>query len=63
MGEIERRLAVPDDTETPPPPEPGQLLALVDALREGTLNAQQQETVYALRTAILSLGERQTESD
>ena len=63
MDEIERRLAVPDDAGTTTPPESGQLLSLVDALRDGTLNAKQQKMVYALRAAILRLGERQAEGD
>jgi len=56
MNEIEPHLALADAPETAPPTG-GQLLALVEALRDGTLNAQQQETVYALRAAILRLTE------
>ncbi len=37
------------------PPEPGQLLALVDSLHQGTLNEAQRETVRVLRSAILAL--------
>jgi hypothetical protein len=38
-------------------PNGGQLLALVDALQDGTLNEVQRETVYALRLGILTLVE------
>ncbi len=37
----------------------GQLLALVDSLREGALNAAQVEVVRQLRTGILALAEQQ----
>jgi hypothetical protein len=40
------------------PPTSGQLLALVDALRSGTLNEAQQETVRTLRAGIVDLAER-----
>jgi hypothetical protein len=40
------------------PPSNGQLLALVDALRGGTLNESQQETVRALRAGLVALAER-----
>ena len=58
MAEVERRLQL---VETPPDPAPtsGQLLALIDSLREGTLNDKQQETVQTLRAAILAIGEQQ----
>jgi hypothetical protein len=39
------------------PPTGGQLLALVDALGDGTLNEEQRETVHALRLGILALTE------
>ena len=35
------------------------LLALVDALQDGTLNEDQRETVHALRLGILTLVERE----
>jgi len=38
----------------------GQLLALVDSLREGTLNGLQAETVRQLRSGILALAERES---
>ncbi len=37
------------------PPQPGELLALVDALQAGTLNEGQRETVQALRAAVLAV--------
>ena len=59
MDEVEARLdlgglADGDD----PPPNGGYLLALVDALGNGTLNDTQRETVYALREGILALVEQ-----
>jgi hypothetical protein len=39
----------------------GQLLALVDALHDGTLNEDQRETVHALRVGILALVEQECE--
>jgi hypothetical protein len=43
------------------PPTGGQLLALVDALHDGTLNETQRETVHALRLGILALAEQECE--
>jgi len=43
------------DNDAAPPPDPAQLLALVDSLLEGTLNAAQLEPVRALRAGMLSL--------
>jgi hypothetical protein len=43
------------------PPTGGQLLALVDALHDGTLNEDQRETVHALRLGILALVEQECE--
>jgi hypothetical protein len=37
----------------------GQLLALIDSLREGTLNEAQTETIRQLRAGILALAERE----
>ncbi len=62
MGEVECQLALAGIPEAIPP-SGGQLLALVDALREGTLNDRQQETVHALRAAILRLAERLDRAD
>jgi hypothetical protein len=57
MAQIERQMSLPEDAQAEPPSS-GQLLALVDALRSGTLNESQQETVRALRTGITALAER-----
>jgi hypothetical protein len=58
MDQIERRLELAGSADDAPP-KGGQLLALVDSLREdGTLNDVQQETVYALREGILALVEQ-----
>jgi integrase/recombinase XerD len=53
MAEIESRYLAPGDP-APGPPTCGELLALVDALRDGTLNDGQRETLHALRAGILS---------
>jgi hypothetical protein len=58
MAVIERRLALPED-RLAPPPSAGQLLALLDSLRDGALNAAQAETVRQLRLGILALAEQQ----
>jgi hypothetical protein len=57
MAQIERQMALPEDAYAEPPSS-GQLLALVDALRNGTLNESQQETVRALRAGLAALAER-----
>jgi integrase len=57
MNEVERRLNLGPAADDPPPTG-GQLLALVDALRDGTLNQAQRETVQALRAGILALVEQ-----
>jgi len=54
MATVERYFTLPED-DAALPPDPAQLLALVDALREGTLNAAQIETVRALRAGIAAL--------
>jgi len=56
MALVERQLCLPED-RLAPPPGPGQLLALVDSLRSGTLDRSQLETVRALRAGILALVE------
>jgi hypothetical protein len=58
MGVIERRLVLPEDALVVPP-SAGQLLALVDSLREGTLNQVQAETIRQLRAGILVFSEQQ----
>jgi integrase len=62
MNEVERRLNLGADAADPPPTG-GQLLALIDALRDGTLNDAQRETVHALREGILALVEQAAEMD
>jgi len=57
MSQIEARMALAEGASSPP--TGGQLLALVDALRDGTLNENQRETVQALRAGILALTEQQ----
>lgn len=56
MGEIESRFKVQSDPASQPPTG-GQLLALGDSLRDGTLNDDQRDTLYALRAGILALAE------
>jgi integrase len=58
MLSIERRLALPED-RLKPSPTVGQLVAMVDALRRGTLSAQQIEMLMLLRSGILALAELQ----
>ena len=56
MLQIERQLTLPED-KAAESPNSGQLLALVDTLRNGALNEAQQETVRALRAGILAMTE------
>jgi len=58
MAVIERRLTLPEDARAEPPGT-GQLLALVDSLRRGTLNDAQTETIRQLRAGILALAKRE----
>jgi site-specific recombinase XerD len=58
MALIERRLALPEDRISAPP-KIGQLIALVDSLHTGTLNATQNEAVRQLRAGIMALSERE----
>ncbi|CAG0935178.1 hypothetical protein TFLX_04010 [Thermoflexales bacterium] len=57
MLQVERQLLLPEDAAAELL-NSGQLLALVDALRNGTLNEAQQETVRVLRAGIVALAER-----
>ncbi|MBI4733106.1 MAG: tyrosine-type recombinase/integrase [Chloroflexi bacterium] len=57
MNLVERQLALPED-RLAQPPSPGELLALVDALRNGTLNPAQTEIVWALRSGLALLADR-----
>jgi integrase/recombinase XerD len=54
MAGIEQRLALPEDRLSAPPAL-GQLIALVDSLRTGALNAAQTEAVRQLRIGIEAL--------
>ena len=54
MVQVEQRLATQDAALTPVP-SVGELLALIDALRNGPLSESQRETVQALRTRIMGL--------
>jgi site-specific recombinase XerD len=56
MGEIETRMEL-GEPMVEPLANTGQLLALVDALRDGTLNESQKRTVQELRKAIFALVE------
>lgn len=56
MAQVESRLALQEGAAAIPPTS-GQLLALVDSLRGGTLNDAQQETVQTLRAGILALAQ------
>lgn len=58
MGTVEQLMALPEDRDAQPQ-NPGELLALVEALGQGTLNPGQRETLQALRTGILALVERE----
>jgi integrase len=58
MNKVERQLALPED-RLAQPPSPGQLLALVDALKGGALNPAQTEIVWALRDGLSLLAERE----
>ncbi|OGO72174.1 MAG: hypothetical protein A2Z49_10310 [Chloroflexi bacterium RBG_19FT_COMBO_56_12] len=58
MSEVERRLALPEDRLSHPQ-SIGQLLALVDALRQGTLNTTQIELVQKLRAGLIALAEQE----
>ena len=61
MAQVEKRLSLPEDGATCPP-DPAQLLALLDALGDGLLSEAQAEAVRALRLAILSLAEREIDA-
>jgi hypothetical protein len=56
MTQIENHLNLLEN-QAISPPTPGELVALVDSLRSGTLNEQQTETVRALRAGIVTLAE------
>jgi integrase len=54
MIDVEGQLGL-HQNEGDPAPTPGQLLAMVDALHDGTLNDVQREMVHTLRNGILAL--------
>ncbi len=56
MGVIEKRLALPEDRLSQPV-SIGQLLAVVDAIRQGTLNEAQVSLVQQLRAGLITLAE------
>jgi hypothetical protein len=56
MDQVESWLDL-SESSTVPVPDPGQLLALVDALQAGMLNESQQEVVRALRRGIAAVVE------
>ncbi|MCA9933921.1 MAG: tyrosine-type recombinase/integrase [Ardenticatenaceae bacterium] len=62
MTTIELRLQL-TETATPPALNPAQLVALVDALGNGTLNDNQRELVHALRASLLALAEQGGEAE
>ncbi len=58
MAQVEGRFALPED-QLAEPPSYGQLLALLDGLRRGTLSRPQAETVQTLRAGLAALAERE----
>ena len=57
MNKVERQLALPEDKVSEPPCI-GELIAITDALRNGSLNSQQTELVRALREGLGLLEEK-----
>jgi integrase len=57
MAGVEQRLQL-CPTDGSPPMTTGQLVAMVDALSNGTLNDSQRQLVHDLRTGLLTLAER-----
>ena len=53
---VEKRLALPEDRLSRPA-SIGQLLAMVDAIRQGTLNESQAKQVQQLRAGLMALVE------
>jgi len=58
MSGLEKRLALPED-KLAQPANIGQLLAMVDALHQGTLNESQINLVQQLRAGLMTLTERE----
>jgi hypothetical protein len=59
MTTVERQLALPED-RLAQPPSLGELLALVDSLRNGALNPAQTEIVWTLRSGLALLADQIT---
>jgi hypothetical protein len=59
MAQVENRLALVENAQIAPS-SPGELIALVDALRVGTLNDSQRETLSVLRAGLLAIAEQET---
>jgi len=57
MAGVEQRLTVGGFRNDEAQPSPAYLLALVDALGQGTLNHNQRDIVQSLRSGILALAE------
>jgi site-specific recombinase XerD len=57
MATVERQLSLPED-RLAAAPSLGEMLALVDALRNGTLNPTQTEIVWTLRSGLALLAEK-----
>ena len=57
MAQVEGRLTLPEDAVAAPPTH-GELLALVDSLRSGTLNDTQADAVRRIRIGIMALAEQ-----
>ena len=62
MLQVEHRMALVEDAAAKPP-NYGEMLALVDSLRSGTLNETQAETANALRTGLTALAERDAKGE
>jgi integrase len=58
MNRVERQMALPED-RLAEPPGMGQLIALADALRNGSLNPAQVEIVQALRDGLNQMAEKE----
>ena len=56
MSGVEKRLALPEDRLSQPV-SIGQLIAMVDAIRQGTLNESQVNLVQQLRSGLIALAE------
>jgi hypothetical protein len=56
MNKVERQLSLPED-QVKEPPRIGELIALADALRDGSLNPAQTEIARALREGLGLLGD------